>query len=66
MSFFNLNKIAMTKGHNKGNTNDRDPQSKGQGQDRHLTDSKKDKSHNKGRKSGEEDPGGGTKGQNAV
>lgn len=55
----------MTKGHNKGPTNDRDPQSKGQGQDRHLKDSKKDKSHDKGRNA-DEDPSGGTKGKNSI
>lgn len=56
----------MTKGHNKGETNDRDPKNKTQGQDRHLSDSKKDKSHKGGRNSKEEDPSGGTKGQNAI
>lgn len=56
----------MTKGHNKGHTNDKDPQSKGKGQDRHLSDSQKDKSHDKGRNPKEEDPSDGTKGQNAI
>ena len=55
----------MTKGHNKGDTNDPNPQEKGQGQDRHLSDSKKDKSHDKGRNS-DPDPSGGTKGKNSI
>lgn len=55
----------MTKGHNKGSTNDPDPKNKAQGQDRHLSDSKKDKSHDKGRNS-DPDPSGGTKGKNSI
>lgn len=55
----------MTKGHNKGKTNDADPENKTPGQDRHLPDSKKDKSPDKGRSS-DEDPSGGTKGKNSI
>jgi hypothetical protein len=44
----------MRKGHNKGPT-------KLQGQDRHLKDDKKDKSHN-----ADEDPSGGSKGKNSI
>jgi hypothetical protein len=55
----------MTKGHNKGETNDRDPQNKGQGQDRHLTNKKKEKAPDHGRNP-DPDPSEGTKGQNAI
>ena len=55
----------MTKGHNKGKNNDPAPQNKVTGQDRHLPDSRKDKSHDKGRNA-EEDPSGGTKGKNSI
>lgn len=54
----------MVKGHNQGKTNDVDPENKTKGQDRHLSDKKKDKS-NKGRNA-EEDPSGGTKGRNSI
>lgn len=53
----------MTKGHNKGPVNDQEKHTKGQ--HKSLSDSKKDKSPNKGRNK-EEDPSGGTKGKNSV
>lgn len=53
----------MTKGHNKGKTND--PENKVQGQDRHLPDDKKKKSPKKGRNP-DPDPSEGSKGQNNV
>lgn len=56
----------MTKGHNKGISEDRMPEDKGQGQDRKLTDQKKNKSHNQGRNPKGEDPSDGTKGKNAI
>lgn len=57
----------MVKGHNKGKiNNDVDPENKkGQGQDRHLPDSKKDKSPHKGRND-DPDPSDGRKGKNNV
>lgn len=55
----------MTKGHNQGKTNDAEPKKKTKGQDRKLSDSKKDKSPDQGRNS-DRDPSGGRKGQNAV
>lgn len=56
----------MTKGHNQENkTNDADPKNKTKGQDRHLQDSKKDKSPEKGRNS-DPDPSGGRKGKNSI
>ncbi len=56
----------MTKGHNKGHVNDiENKENRSQGQDQHLPDSKKDKSHDKGRNS-DEDPSGGTKGKNSI
>lgn len=54
----------MVKGHNKG-SNDADPENKTQGQHRHLSDKKKDKSPHKGRNA-EEDPSEGTKGKNSI
>jgi len=54
----------MTKGHNKGPTND--PEEHTKGQHRSLSDSKKDKSPNKGKNKDEEDPSGGTKGKNSI
>lgn len=57
----------MVKGHNKGKkSNDADPENKkGKGQDRHLPDSKKDKSPDKGR-SANPDPSDGRKGKNNI
>jgi len=56
----------MTKRHNQDKkTNDADPKNKTKGQDRHLPDSKKDKSPDKGRNS-DPDPSGGRKGQNSI
>lgn len=54
----------MTKGHNKGKSNDADPENKTPGQDRHLSDSKKGKS-NQGRNA-DPDSSDGTKGQNSI
>ena len=55
----------MTKGHNKGKTNDPDPENKTPGQDRHLTDSDKKKNQNNGRNP-DPDPSDGTKGKNSI
>ncbi len=55
----------MTKGHNKGKTNDPDPENKTTGQPRHLTDQSKKKDEDRGRNP-EKDPSGGTKGKNNV
>lgn len=54
----------MTKGHNKGPVNDQENHTKGQ--HKSLSDSKKDKSHDKGRNKDDEDPSGGTKGKNSI
>lgn len=56
----------MTKGHNKGHVNEvENKENRSQGQDKHLPDSKKNKSPHQGRNK-EEDPSGGTKGKNNV
>lgn len=56
----------MTKGHNKGHVNEvEDKENRSQGQDKHLPDSKKNKSPHQGRNS-EEDPSGGTKKRNNI
>ena len=56
----------MTKGHNKGIADDRYPENKKKGQDRHQTDQDKDNSHKQGRNPKGSDPSGGTKKQNAI
>jgi hypothetical protein len=60
----------MTKGHNQDRNKSTKPEAKhqpsqGQGQNRSLSDQKKDKSPNQGRNA-EKDQSGGTKGQNAI
>lgn len=62
--YVKLKLITMTKGHNQGPTND--PEKHTKGQHRSLSDSKKDKSPNKGRNKDGEDPSEGTKGKNSI
>lgn len=55
----------MVKGHNKGDSNDPNPENKAQGQDRHLKESKKDKGQDRGRNP-DPDPSEGTKKKNNL
>jgi len=58
----------MTKGHNQGPGKQQTAEGKGKDVDKqnsHLSDKQKNKSPNQGRNK-DEDPSGGTKGQNAI
>lgn len=55
----------MTKGHNKGKPNDPDPKNKVKGQERHLSDQKKNKAPDRGRNPNP-DPSKGSKGKNSI